>query len=114
VTSIALLHYVRDGDDAYGIVARLMAPLAAGSCLAVTHGTNDLLPPERRERMAKFWAASPVPARIRTRPEVERFFAGLDLIAPGVVPLTDWCPDDSDDQVEAGDVAFYGGLAVKP
>jgi len=64
--------------------------------------------------MEQLWAASPVPSQIRSRPEVERFFDGLDLVDPGVVPITDWRPDDVTDQPPFADIAFYGGLAVKP
>jgi hypothetical protein len=114
VTAIALLHYVPDSDDAYGIVARLMASLPARSYLAITHGTHDLLTPDRRERMEQLWAASPVPSQIRGRTEVERFFTGLDLVAPGVVPITEWHSGDEDGPPKSADIAFYGGLAVKP
>ena len=113
LTSIALLHYVTDADDAYGIMARLMAALPSGSCLAITHGTHDLVTPDRRERMERLWAASPVASQVRDRSEVERFFAGLDPVEPGVVPITEWHTEDND-EARFADIAFYGGLAVKP
>jgi hypothetical protein len=114
VTAIALLHYVPDSDDPYGSVARLMTALPSGSYLALSHGTHDPLTPDRRTRMEKLWAASPVPSQVRSRPQVERFFDGLHLIDPGVVPITDWRPDDATDQPPFADIAFYGGLALKP
>lgn len=113
LTSIALLHYVTDADDAHGIIAGLMASLPSGSCLAITHGTHDLVSPDRRERMERLWAASPVASQVRDRSEVERFFAGLDLVEPGVVPITEW-HTEAGDQARFADIAFYGGLAVKP
>ena len=70
VTAIALLHYVPDGDDPYGIVARLMIALPSGSYLAISHGTHDTLASDRRMRMEQLWAASPVPSQIRSRPEI--------------------------------------------
>ena len=45
LTSIALLHYVTDADDAHGTMARLVGALPSGSCLAITHGTHDLVSP---------------------------------------------------------------------
>jgi len=113
LTSIALLHYVTDADDAYAIMAGLMAALPSGSCLAITHGTHDLVSADRRERMERLWAASPVASQVRDRSEVERFFAGLGLVEPGVVPITEWHPDE-DDRAGFADMAFYGGLAIKP
>jgi hypothetical protein len=113
LTAIALLHYVTDADDAHGIVARLMAALPAGSCLAITHGTHDLVSPDRRERMERLWAASPVASQVREKSAVERFFAGLRLVEPGVVPITAWHAEEGE-RAGPADIAFYGGLAVKP
>lgn len=111
LTSFALLHYVIDGDDAHSIVARLMAAVPSGSCLAITHGTHDLVSPDRRERMERLWAASPVASQVREKSEVERFFAGLDLVEPGIVPITEWHPEP--DAAQFAEIAFYGGVAVK-
>ena len=63
--------------------------------------------------MERLWAASPVRSQVRDRSEAEPFFAGLDLVKPGVVPITEWHVE-KDDQPEFADIAFYGGLAVKP
>ena len=112
LTSIAVLHYVTDADDAHGIVDRLIAALPSGSCLAITHGTHDLVSADRRERMEGLWAASPVKSQVRDKSEVERFFAGLDLVKPGVVPITEWNVEE--EVPEFTDIAFFGGLAVKP
>ncbi|HEY7486127.1 MAG TPA: SAM-dependent methyltransferase [Streptosporangiaceae bacterium] len=46
---------------------------------------------------------------MRTKAETERFFDGLDLIDPGVTPVTHWHPDrpvDPDDPVHH----MYAGL----
>jgi hypothetical protein len=46
----------------------------------------------------------------RTRAEVERFFAGFDLLEPGVVEIQLWRPDESGSLLPGG---FYGGVGRK-
>ena len=45
--------------------------------------------------------------------EVSRFFAGLDLVPPGLVYVHSWRPGP-DDIVPPGGVSGYGGVARKP
>jgi hypothetical protein len=49
---------------------------------------------------------------LRSRPEVARFFRGLDLIAPGSTPLGQWSPGDP--QTAPGHLPTYTALARKP
>lgn len=51
----------------------------------------------------------------RTRTEVESFFAGLQLVEPGLVYAPAWRPDLDTDLREDPERAFgYGGVAYKP
>jgi hypothetical protein len=54
--------------------------------------------------------------QVRRKPDIDRFFAGLDLIDPGVVSLPHWRPDPSDVGGPPSDaaVSVYGGVARKP
>ena len=82
-------------------VSKLMAQLPPGSCLAVTHLTGDYDP----AGVARLVAASQQQGTAvvsRTRGEVEEFFAGLELIPPGVVPVTSWRPEASARRGRAG------------
>ncbi|GAA3728159.1 SAM-dependent methyltransferase [Streptomyces tremellae] len=81
---IALLHFVPDGRDPYGIVRTLLAPLVPGSCLILSHLSMDLLTPEQ-DRTEEYRTAG-IDLRPRTYAEVLRFFDGLDLVEPGLVP----------------------------
>ena len=51
--------------------------------------------------------------RVRTRPEVERFFAGLDLVDPGIRVLPRWRPDGTEPPPSGAAVPVYGGVARK-
>jgi hypothetical protein len=117
---MAILHFFDDDEDPYGIVARFRDALPAGSYLAVSHGTRDI--PERLdlspaamaemgakvERLYQLTTASLV---TRTRAQVERFFAGFDLLEPGVVEIQLWRPDGEGSRLPGG---FYGGVGRKP
>jgi hypothetical protein len=117
---LAILHFFDDDEDPFGIVARFRDALPAGSYLAISHGTRDI--PERSdlspvamaemgakvERLYQLTTASLV---TRTRAQVERFFAGFDLVDPGVVEIQLWRPDGEGSKLPGG---FYGGVGHKP
>jgi S-adenosyl methyltransferase len=116
---LAILHFVPDDEDPFGIVASYRDALPAGSHLAISHGTRDIperpdLSPEEMadmgakvEQLYQLTTASLV---TRTRAEVERFFDGLELLEPGVVEIQRWRPDGRTSLLPGG---FYGGVARK-
>ncbi|MEU5364262.1 SAM-dependent methyltransferase [Streptomyces sp. NPDC005925] len=112
LTVIAIVHFVLDEDDAYGIIRRLLEPLAPGSFLAMSVGTGDSAPDEAR-RVADEYAARGMPMRLRDRAEAAEFFRGLDLVAPGLTQVHKWRPDASCDGMRDGDIGMYGALGRK-
>ncbi len=115
LTLIAVLHFVTDDMDPYGIVGRLVGALPSGSYLAISHGTFDPIPPEQLARMRQLQASTDQPFRPRTRDEVEHFFAGLELLEPGIVPVAEWRAEhEPQPRPSAADVGFYGALARIP
>jgi len=114
VMLLAVLHFIPDADDPYAIVKRLMVPLPAGSYLVICHAASDIQPEQVAEMTRRYNASGAARMRPRSRQEVTRFFDGLDLIGPGVVPLAEWL---SPGQADAGDsslLAGYVGVARKP
>ena len=111
------LAFVRSTDTAYRIVHELVEGLAPGSYLMLTHHANDLFVEEhvamydciaRLAAEGKTWAVTP-----RSRGEVARFFDGLELASPGVVPLHTWrVPVSDEDPAARG--AMYAGVGRKP
>jgi hypothetical protein len=114
---IAIMHFVDDADDPYSLADRLLAGLPSGSYLALSHLTGDF-DPAAWEGVAAVYRRSGVTMQVRSRPQIERFFAGLDLIDPGVVSLPHWRPDSADIGQESppsdAAVSVYGGVARKP
>lgn len=80
----AILHFVPDEADPWGKVARLTQALCSGSYLVLSHGTIDRWHrPETVERVQEQQGRSSTGQSYpRTKAEVERFFAGLDLVPP--------------------------------
>lgn len=84
-----------EDDDrvAQSIVGTLKAALPSGGYLAiydtsdVSHGQNDAL--------RRYNESGADPYRVRRPDQIARFFAGLELVEPGVVPVQQWRPDDT-------------------
>jgi SAM-dependent methyltransferase len=109
VLLLAVLHFV-DADDPAGIVAALARTLAPGSCVAISHLTGDFAPEAVREAADAYNKVVPTPVTARTHAEITGLFAGLPLVAPGVVPVSEWRPDAVAREV----VDLYGGVARTP
>ncbi|CAI7975017.1 hypothetical protein FRAHR75_1620002 [Frankia sp. Hr75.2] len=96
------------------ILERYLDTLPAGSYLALTHVTPDFAPDDVG-RVVDVYRSQGIPATVRTRSEVERFFDGLDMVEPGVQSVHRWRPDDpSTDSPTDAEVNVYGGLARLP
>jgi hypothetical protein len=115
VLLIAVMHFIPDQDGPYDIVSRLLDALPVGSYLALSHLTGDF-DPQAWERVAGVFARNGMVMKVRSRPEIERFFAGLDLVEPGVQLVHRWRPSYGDRQESLpadAAVSGYGGLASK-
>jgi hypothetical protein len=110
---IAVLQFVLDDQEAYGLVERYMRDLPSGSFLALSTVTTDSSP--KAIDVVSEYKARGMPPRERSKAEVERFFDGLELIEPGVQLVHNWRPDvDPEQRVPDTEVAMYGGVALKP
>jgi hypothetical protein len=109
---VAILHFLRDEDRPYEVVARLVDALPAGSYLVMSHATGDHIPPQT---MADAIDAATTPQagfRDRTRAEFARFFDGHELVAPGIVSIADWrAENEPPPRPSAADVSAYGAVA---
>jgi hypothetical protein len=114
VLLVAILHFIPDADDPYGIVARLMEAVPPGSYLVLSHGASDIQPAAVAEMMRRYNGMSSARLTLRSRAQVARFFDGLDLIGPGMVPIAQWGqPGQADGGADSG-MAGYCGIARKP
>jgi len=97
------------GSEAYPIVARLLAGLPAGSYFALYDGadTNEAF----NRAQHGYNDSGAVPYHLRSPERFERYFEGLKLVEPGVVPVPHWRPDPDADPVE---IYSYCGVGRKP
>jgi hypothetical protein len=108
---VAVLHFISDDEDPYGIVARLVDSLAPGSHLVISHATDEHLPEEVRAAFAN----APDRPSFRDREQVTRFFSGLEVLPPGVVSSVEWrAEDEPGPRPVVEDVASYCGVGRKP
>lgn len=117
----ALMHFVTDAQDAHGIVRRLIDALPSGSALALSHCTPDF-DPETWQKVTDIYNQAGTPVQFRGKAAVTDFFAGLDLIEPGIVVGHRWRPaaEDGGAAREDGpapsdaDVSLWVGVGIKP
>jgi hypothetical protein len=93
VTMLAILHAIPDADDPHGIVTTLMDAVPAGGYLAISHPGSDLLGRDTVDGLKGITDQMSQPFTYRSREQVARFFAGMDLVEPGLVRLEEWRPD---------------------
>ena len=89
---IAVMHLIVDADDPYGVVGQLTAAMAPGSYLALSQVASDIEREQVAEARRQYNNRARETQQHRTRAEVTRFFDGLDLVPPGVVPVQQWRP----------------------
>ena len=107
---LAVLQFALDADDPYGLVARLVAALPPGSYLVISHPTDDFNP-NRGESMRVYNERSVEQAVVRDKDAVARFFDGVELLDPGLVPVAKWRPGD--DETAGRPSSMWCGVARK-
>jgi hypothetical protein len=112
VLMLAVLHFIPDTDDPGGIVAALAGQLAPGSYLAISHLTGDFAPGPVGAGVSAYNTLVPTALIPRTHSRVSALFAGLPLVPPGVVPLTEWRPVPVGPSAWTSDM--YAGVARAP
>ncbi|MGI5128101.1 SAM-dependent methyltransferase [Pseudonocardia sp. CA-107938] len=112
---IAILHFVGDADDPYGITRRLIDALPSGSYVALSHLTGDFVP-EKWAGVEAVYRKQGVTMQVRPKAAIARFLDGLDLVEPGLDVITRWRPEPADIAGGASDaaVSVYGAVARKP
>ncbi|MFI6154951.1 SAM-dependent methyltransferase [Kitasatospora sp. NPDC051170] len=109
----AVLHFLREEDEPYRVLATLLEVLPSGSHLVLSHGTADFIPAAVRDRVTGVYDRATAPLVGRGREEVRAFFDGLELLEPGVVTVPLWRPD-APPAPGAERVSMYGAVARKP
>jgi hypothetical protein len=110
VLFVSVLQFVSD-DDAREAVARFTGAAAPGSYLVLSHVTSDP-DPEAAAAGAAVYASTANPVRVRTREQILALFGGLDILEPGLVPISQWRPEEPA-PAGAGRAWMLGGIGRK-
>jgi hypothetical protein len=109
VMALMVLQYIPDTDDPWGIVRRLLEALPAGSYLTMSDTVRDIDTARVTEGTARLNERMPTQLNLRTRPEWERFFDGLEMVEPGIVATPDWRGPGSEYPIPC-----FAGMGRKP
>ncbi|MFD0304212.1 SAM-dependent methyltransferase [Streptomyces sp. NPDC127119] len=110
LTLMQVSGHIADYDEARRIVGTLMAALPSGSYFAFNDSVDTNKGNAEATRLYNESGAAPY--HLRSPQQLAGFFEGLELLAPGVVPIDDWRPDTG--EARATDVIALGGVARKP
>jgi len=112
VMLMAILQHLSDDHDPYGTVARLMAAVPSGSYLALSHPAKDIHAAEMAEMANRLNQTMAEKVTFRGQSEVAPFFAGLELLEPGMTNVPDWRPESEEEA--SSPAALWAGVARKP
>jgi S-adenosyl methyltransferase len=111
---IAVLHFVVADEVAYPAVDALVKQLPSGSYVVISHATGDFWDPARVEEVNATNRAHKMDFRFRSQAEFARFFDGLALVEPGIVPVSEWRRPEGEPIVARPDANIWAGVARVP
>lgn len=110
---IGILHFVSDEDNPARIVSTLVDALPPGSYFAASHGTEEYNPQAMAGAQRTYREAG-VAFQARSSAEfAELAFEGLEILDPGVVPVSEWRPGSAL-RPHPSEVNWNGAVARKP
>jgi hypothetical protein len=107
----AVLHHIPDDDSPHKLVDLLMAAVASGSYLVISHATDQNIGADAAGQVRELYTQASAPIVFRSRTEVAGFFEGLELVPPGIGDVAAW---HADLLTAPGRVIVVGGVGRKP
>jgi hypothetical protein len=96
---LGILGHILDHDEAYATVDRLLKAVPSGSYFAITDPTHS----ESMDALLDHWNQFGEPKMTARTPEqLARFLDGLEMVEPGMVPVSQWRPDLGEKKIEGG------------
>jgi hypothetical protein len=112
VTLGSLLMLLADETDPWAQVATVMDAMPGGSYLVISHPTADPNP-DAMDRIVTVTRSAGFTFVPRPQAQVARFFTGLEMVDPGLVPVLDWRPDDDTPPGDANSAFYWAGIGRK-
>jgi hypothetical protein len=111
---VAILHFIPDEFRPAEILATLLDALPSGSYLVASQVSTEDNPVLIGNAMSAYRAAG-LPAQARDSGDFARLaFAGLDLVPPGVVLVSEWRPQPEGPRPAPAELSLCGGVGRKP
>jgi hypothetical protein len=111
IVLMAVLQFITDDEGVHEIVGQLLDAVPSGSYLVISHPANDIDPEKMIEMAKRLNRLMSQRVDLRNHAEVESFFDGLELVAPGVVRIPEWRPDAPEDVTTPA--TMWGGVGRK-
>jgi hypothetical protein len=105
-----VLGHIADDEAPHELVRRLVDCLPAGGYLILQDSTT--LNRASAEALRGYNRSGAVPYHLRDPGQIIRFFDGLVLLDPGVVPIQFWRPETA--HADSSDLNGLGGVGRKP
>lgn len=102
-----VLHLL-DAEAARSVATAYTAAVACGSYLVISVGSGH---PARATRMTSAYAAEPLYSH--SHQQIARFFDGLEMVPPGLVPAAAWTADVAVTQLPWREATFLAGMGRK-
>ncbi|MFI5892966.1 SAM-dependent methyltransferase [Actinoplanes sp. NPDC051513] len=112
---VAVVHFLPGQEQASAIVRTLLDALPSGSHLVMSCATTDFLTPELKANWDESLRTGRSDVHPRTRSEFDEFFAGLEVVSPGVVAVSEWRPDPAaTEHATPVEASIFGAVGRKP
>ncbi|GAA2036020.1 SAM-dependent methyltransferase [Catenulispora yoronensis] len=106
---VTVLHFVPDADEPHAMVARYRDAVVPGSYLAISHATHEAAPRAAADVEQLYRSTARASAHTRSHEEISGFFAGFELVEPGLVYIPLWHPE-GDPHPNPEQMWFYAGV----
>ena len=111
VLFLSILHFVADEADPAGLITRLLAPFPAGSYVAISHATPDTVP--EVNDVERVFDEATTPAHVRSRVQIRKLAAGMEIIEPGLTWPPEWRPDPGEEVPANAAESYYCVLVAR-
>jgi S-adenosyl methyltransferase len=111
VMMAAVLHFVADKANPYQAVARYVHTMSPGSYLTISHAMIVRTP--QMSRATALYNQRATQLHARTYEDVVAFFAGTELVEPGLVRVSEWRPHLDAYSAHPEQALSYGGIGRK-
>ncbi len=108
---LGILGQIPDSDGPQAIIKRLLDAMPSGSYLAF--GDSENTSEAYNDAIRNYNKTAYTPYHLRSPEQITGFFDGLEMVEPGIVPVTRWRPEVTPFP-DPAEVPGMGGVGRKP